>query len=147
GDYVLNYTDQLAQAVKKTYRQYYKNKWNEIEVSILTPLHTKYDQENELLTLFHKYHEILEKITNEKETFMDYQNQLDMILRNENSLQSNHVEEIEQLISLEQIDKVVDMTDLIKQQQDMYAEPEHEEKMVQQGNYYSYQQTLEDVEH
>ncbi len=145
GEYILVYTDQVAASIKKMYRQFYKNKWQEIGQSVLTPLDEKLKEHKTYIELYQQYTKIENEISEVKQAFIVYKNQLESICDRESIGNEAEIATIQEKLTERKVDKIVDIN-AITSNQTKETKEENIEENIEQAATYSYQQTLTDAE-
>ncbi|SER09793.1 small GTP-binding protein domain-containing protein [Gracilibacillus ureilyticus] len=83
GDYVLVYTDLVANHVKKFYRQYFKDKWHSAKTEIFHSLENQLKKIESQLEKFEQNLNYEQQIDEHKQSFLHYKNQLVSVLEGE----------------------------------------------------------------
>ncbi len=99
GEYVLVYTDKLANQLKKLYRQYYKDKWHEKSNEIFREFNEKIDQLDKRIKVLEQSQKIKQEIQAEKLAFMHYKNELEEHLSSDFRIDQRQIEAFQRTLT------------------------------------------------
>ncbi|MFD2657090.1 dynamin family protein [Gracilibacillus thailandensis] len=147
GDYILVYTDQVAAAIKKMYRQFYKNKWHELKEKILKPIEVQLTEKKTELETIEKYQAIQEEIDQMKQDFHLYKNNAESIVRKELTFGEDVLQALEKESDARIIDKVIDIAELPDNKKTEEKKQQHlQTDSVKDTTLFSFNETVKDVE-
>ncbi|SFM37104.1 small GTP-binding protein domain-containing protein [Gracilibacillus orientalis] len=148
GDYILVYTDQVAAAIKKMYRQFYKNKWHELRDRILSPVEEQLSEKKRELETIERYQTIQAEMNQIKHEFNDYKNNVESILRKELTFGEDELHAIEKELDARIVDKVLDITEIPQKAEETKTEKQYDSQLRKDNDtpLYSFNETITDVE-
>ncbi len=148
GDYILVYTDQVSAAIKKMYRQFYKNKWYELRDKILSPVEEHLSEKKKELETIERYQTIQAEMDQIKHEFNAYKDNVESILRKELTFREEELLAIEKELDARIIDNVMDIKELPSKTKETEKKKQDHSQHRKDNNIplYSFNETVTDVE-
>ncbi|GAE91493.1 uncharacterized protein Bsub YpbR [Gracilibacillus boraciitolerans JCM 21714] len=145
GEYLLVYTDQVAASVKKLYRQYYKNKWQEVQNNVLNPIEEKIKENKLYVARYQRFNEIQIEIKKYKNKFIDYKNELEAINNRESIGNEQAISLIDKKLEERKVDRMIDVSAIIVNNNIEKKEIVNKKEEASTTSLLSYKQTLMDA--
>ncbi|MGP4041188.1 dynamin family protein [Gracilibacillus sp. D59] len=147
GDYILVYTDQVSSAIKKVFRQFYKNKWHEVKDRVFSPIEEQLIEKKTELETIEKYHSIQSEIERIKHEFNEYRNNAESILGKELTFGKEELLVIEKELDAKIIDNVMDIEELPEKKESVTKTKDPSQNSKDNDlPLYSFNETVKDVE-
>ncbi|WP_165445035.1 dynamin family protein [Gracilibacillus phocaeensis] len=112
GEYLLVYTDRVAQAIKRTYRQYYKQKWQELESDILQLTNQMLEKTMTEIEHQRHYQSLLDQMDRCKEGYAALRVEAFAILSPDYACDTSLLALIEQQLASNKVTKLVNLNEM-----------------------------------
>ncbi|GAB2548693.1 dynamin family protein [Gracilibacillus alcaliphilus] len=147
GEYLLVYTENVAQMIKKVYRQHYKQKWHSLKPAVLEPIEAEIEQLQQEIEQQRHYHMLREEKNQEELAFSKKRMEAEAILSTDYPYNESLMEVILEWLRGKEVTVVSKIEDLptAKQAADLpvsEAEPKDSEAV----SLFRYDEALSDAE-
>ncbi|MDX8047060.1 dynamin family protein [Gracilibacillus sp. S3-1-1] len=147
GEYVLVYTDHVANEVKKIYRQYYKTKWMTYKEPVLGPIEEQITEIQEQMNILERSQSIQQKVNEIQQVMEEFQEKVESHLMKQATFGEDALELLVAKSNARIVHKIVDMKELTREdaekkeakQRDISPKEEH-------SPLYSFNETIADLE-